>query len=77
MPRVSEEQETEELNAGQDKKTLCIRMLCLTEPASEWTVNSDADTNMLYGQCRGFQSKASNSSKVSLLQKKNAYFTSI
>lgn len=33
MPRLSAEQEVKELNAGQDRRTLCIRMLCLTELA--------------------------------------------
>lgn len=70
MPRLSAEQETGELNAGQDIKTLCIRMLCLTETAVEWTMNSDADTTVLYRQCGGFQSRAFNSWKSLFITEK-------
>lgn len=54
-------------------QTPCIRMLCLTEPAAEWTVNSDAQTNILYGQCRGFQSKAFNSCKSLFITEKKKF----
>lgn len=58
MPRLSGEEEPKELHVGQCIRMLCIRMFCLMELAVEWTMYSDADSDIRYGQVRGLQSIA-------------------
>lgn len=68
MPKLSGEQETKELKAAQGIKTLYMRMLCLTEPAVEWTVMQIPICFM--DNIGGFQSRAFNSWKSLFITEK-------
>lgn len=52
-------------------------MLRLVEVALEWTMHRDADSDILYGQRRGFQSIALTLGKASFVRGKNPYLTFI
>jgi len=70
MPRLNGEPEPKTLHVSQCIRILCTWMFCLMELADKWTMYSDADGDILYGQVRRFQSLALTLRKVSFVREK-------